>query len=130
MQNYFWTAVLASLFALGAIADPADAQLLQQALPALPEDQEVVVLEVDLAPGQAAPAHRHNAHVFVYVLEGSVTMRVAGGAAVTLSPGETYYENPDDVHLVTRNASETVSAKFLVHMIKTIGAPVSVPGPG
>ncbi len=130
MQKQFWTAVLISVAGLGALAGPADAQLMNQPLPPLPENQEVVVLEIDLAPGQVSPPHRHNAHVFVYVLEGSVTMRVAGGASVTLFPGETFYEDPDDVHVVTRNASETAPAKFLVHIIKTIGAPVSVPVPG
>ena len=71
--------------------------------------------------------HRHNAHVFVYVLEGSVVMQLKGGEPVTLKPGQTFYEGPDDVHLVDRNASTTEPAKFLVLLIKNKGAPALVP---
>jgi quercetin dioxygenase-like cupin family protein len=127
MQTRVWTNALATIAALAALADPADAQLLNMPLPPLPENQEVLVLEVTLAPGQSSAPHRHNAHVFVYVLEGRITMQVAGGEPVTLSPGQTFYENPEDVHMVSRNASETATAKFLVHIIKTIGTPVSSP---
>ena len=84
------------------------------------------MLEINLAPGQESSPHRHNAHVFVYVLEGRVNMQVAGGELVTLSPGEMFYEDPDSIHTVSQNASNTETAKFLVHIIKTIGAPVSV----
>ena len=98
-------------------------------LPELAENQEILVLEVDLAPGQASAPHRHNAHVVVYVLEGRVNMQIAGGELVTLSPGETFHESPDDIHTVSQNASDTESAKILVHMIKTVGVPVSTPVP-
>ncbi|MBL4728302.1 MAG: cupin domain-containing protein [Gammaproteobacteria bacterium] len=105
----------------------ADGLPLNVALPALAENQEMLVLEVNLEPGQGSAPHRHNAYVFVYVLEGKVNMQVAGGEMVTLSPGEMFYENPDNVHTVSQNASDTETAKFLVHMIRTIGTPVSVP---
>jgi quercetin dioxygenase-like cupin family protein len=85
------------------------------------------VVEIILAPGQESSPHRHNAHVFVYVLEGQVNMQVAGGELVTLSPGEMFYENLNDIHAVSQNASTTEPVKFLVHMIKTIGAPVTTP---
>jgi quercetin dioxygenase-like cupin family protein len=102
--------------------------VLNKPLPPLPDNQEVLVVEVDFAPGQPSSApHRHNAHVFVYVLEGVVNMQVAGGELMTLSQGEMFYENPDDIHSVSQNASATESAKILVHIIKTIGVPTSTP---
>ena len=79
------------------------------------------------APGGSDPVHRHNAHAFVYVLEGSVVMQVKGGKQVTLTPGQTFYEGPADVHVVGRNASNTKPAKFLVFLVKDKGAPTLVP---
>jgi quercetin dioxygenase-like cupin family protein len=96
-------------------------------LPAVLSNQEMRVVEVQLAPGQASSPHRHNAHVFVYVLEGEVEMQVDGGELRRLLPGDTFYESPDDVHVVSRNPSSTEGARFLVHMLKQAGAPVSVP---
>jgi quercetin dioxygenase-like cupin family protein len=95
----------------------------------LPENpgREVLVFTVEHAPGGATAIHRHNAHAFVYVLEGSVVMQVKGGQQVTLTPGQSFYEGPDDVHVVDRNASDTQPAKFLVFMIKDKGAPPLVP---
>jgi quercetin dioxygenase-like cupin family protein len=89
--------------------------------------REVLVLTVEHAPGGSNAIHRHNAHAIVYVLEGSVVMQVKGGQQVTLTPGQTFYEGPDDIHLVDRNASGTTPAKFLVFMIKDKGAPALVP---
>jgi quercetin dioxygenase-like cupin family protein len=89
--------------------------------------KEALVITVEYAPGQSSAAHRHNAHTFVYVLEGSVVMQVKGGKEVTLSPGQTFYEAPEDVHVVSRNASTTKPAKFLVVFVKGKGAPVTVP---
>ena len=91
--------------------------------------REVLIITVEYAPGGVDPIHRHNAHAFVYVLEGSIVMQVRGGKEVTLMPGETFYEGPDDVHLVGRNASKTKPAKFLVVLVKDKGAPVLVPVP-
>jgi quercetin dioxygenase-like cupin family protein len=79
-------------------------------LPALPENQEMRVVEVNLAPGQGSEPHRHNAHVFVYVLEGRVNMKASSGELMTLSPGEMFYESPDDVHEISQNASSTEPA--------------------
>ena len=107
------------------LANAADGPVLNLPLTELAPNQEMLVLEIDLAPGQESMPHRHNAHVFVYVLEGRVNMQVAGGELVTLSPGEMFYEDPDDIHVVSQNASDTESAKFLVHIIKTIGMPVT-----
>jgi quercetin dioxygenase-like cupin family protein len=91
--------------------------------------REVLMITVEYAPGGADPIHRHNAHAFVYVLEGSIVMQVKGGKEVTLMPGQTFYEAPDDVHVVGRNASSTKPAKFLVFLVKDQGAPVLVPVP-
>ena len=89
--------------------------------------KEGVMMIVDYPPGSVDPIHRHNAHAFVYVLEGSIVMQVRGGQEVTLTPGQTYYEGPDDVHIVGRNASKTKPAKFVVFLVKDKGAPVVVP---
>src|ERR1700754_977139 len=79
--------------------------------------KEGTMITVEFAPGQSSAVHRHNAHVFVYVLEGSVVMGVKGGKEVTLGPGQTFYESPDDIHSVSRNASATKPAKILVFMV-------------
>lgn len=90
-------------------------------------NQQGQVLTVEYAPGETSNPHMHHAHVFVYVLEGSIVMQVRGGEEVTLSVGETFYESPDDVHAVSRNASATERAKFLVVLLNQEGAPISVP---
>src|SRR6202030_1066413 len=87
--------------------------------------KELLMLTVEYLPGGASLPHRHDAQVFVYVLQGELTMQVAGSPAVTLRRGETFYENPADVHLVSANASKTAPAKILVFMVKNKGAPVS-----
>ena len=89
--------------------------------------KEVLMITVEYPPGGADPVHRHDAHGFIYVLEGAVVMQVRGGKEVTLGPGQTFYEGPDDIHVVGRNASNTRPAKFLVMLIKKKGAPVLVP---
>jgi quercetin dioxygenase-like cupin family protein len=89
--------------------------------------KESLMITVQYGPGQSSTVHRHNAHTFVYVLEGSVVMQVKGGEQVTLSPGQPFYEGPDDIHTVSRNASTTRPAKFLVLFVKNKGAPVTVP---
>lgn len=92
--------------------------------------KEMLVLVVEYPPGGVSQPHRHNASVFVYVLEGSVTMQVAGSAPVTLKPGDTFFEAPGDVHVTSANASSSAPAKFLVYMVKDKGAPPTVPAPG
>jgi quercetin dioxygenase-like cupin family protein len=85
------------------------------------------MITVEYPPGHSDDIHRHNAYVFVYVLEGSVVMQVKGGKEVALTPGQTFYEGPNDIHLVGRNASKTKSAKFVAFFVKTKGAPILVP---
>ncbi len=89
--------------------------------------KEAVMLTVEYAPGASSSKHRHNAHTFVYVLEGSIVMAVEGGKETTLGPGQTFYESPDDIHSVSKNASATQPAKFLVFFVKEKGAPASTP---
>jgi quercetin dioxygenase-like cupin family protein len=89
--------------------------------------KEGVMITVEYPPGHSDEIHRHNAYAFVYVLEGSVVMQVRGGKEVTLTPGRTFYEGPDDVHIVGRNASKTKPAKFVVFFVKSKGAPILVP---
>jgi quercetin dioxygenase-like cupin family protein len=88
--------------------------------------KEGLMITVVYLPGAADPIHRHNAHGFIYVLEGSIVMQVRGGKEVTLTPGQSFYEGPDDIHTVGRNASKTKPAKFLVFLVKDIGAPVLI----
>src|ERR1700704_2795423 len=88
--------------------------------------KEGLMITVEYPPGSSDPIHRHKAHAFVYVLEGSVVMQVRGGKQVTLTPGQTFYEGPSDVHVVGRNTSTTEPAKFIVVLVKDKGAPVVV----
>ncbi|MEC9015388.1 MAG: cupin domain-containing protein [Gemmatimonadota bacterium] len=125
MKYLFHLCVSLILWGINPLVTPVEGQLFNMPLSGLPENQEIRVSEVNLAPGQESTPHRHNAHVFVYILEGQVNMQVAGSELVTLSPGEMFYENPDDIHMVSQNASDTESAKFLVYIIKTIGMPVT-----
>ena len=97
-------------------------------LPDLP-GKEALMIIVEYPPGSVDPIHRHNAHAFIYVLEGSIVMQVKGGKEVTLTPGQTFYEGPNDVHVVGRNASSTKPAKFVVFFVKDKGAPVVTPVP-
>ncbi len=101
-------------------------QLMSKDFTNLPGKQGVMIT-VEYPPGSSDPIHRHNAQAFVYVLEGSIVMQVRGGKEVTLTPGQTFYEGPNDVHVVGRNASKTKPAKFVVFLVKDKGAPILVP---
>ena len=119
--------VLACLMSGTLLAQEAKVtDLLSKDLPNLP-GKEGLMITVDYPPGSVDPIHRHNANAFVYVLEGTIVMQVRGGKEVTLTPGQTFYEGPDDVHVVGRNASKTKPAKFVVFFVKEKGAPVLVP---
>ena len=91
------------------------------------QGEQVLMYTVDFPPGFSSPIHRHNAQVSVYVLEGSVVMQVRGQKEVTLGPGQSFYEDPSDIHIVSRNASNTKPAKFLVFLINKKGAPLVIP---
>jgi quercetin dioxygenase-like cupin family protein len=106
--------------------EPSVTSLISKDLTDFP-GKEGLMITVEYPPGGSDPVHRHNAHGFIYVLEGSVVMQVKGGKEVTLTPGQTFYEGPDDIHVVGRNASSTKPAKFLVLLVKDKGAPVLVP---
>lgn len=123
-------AMLAGLFCLIALPLRADPPTVTPVMTKKLEDlpgKEVLMLTVDFAPGGADPIHRHDAHGFIYVLEGSVVMQVRGAKPVTLTAGQTYYEGPDDVHTIGRNASSTQPAKLLAVLVKDIGRPAVIP---
>jgi quercetin dioxygenase-like cupin family protein len=110
----------------GPAPEPKVTALISKELKESP-GKEGLMITVEFPPGWADPVHRHNAHGFIYVLEGTVVMQVRGDKEVTLTPGQTFYEGPDDVHVVGRNASNTEPAKLLVFLVKDKGAPVLVP---
>jgi quercetin dioxygenase-like cupin family protein len=121
--------LVAALLATGAPVvthEPKVREVLSKDLTDIP-GKEGLMLTVEYPPGGSDPIHRHNAHAFVYVLEGSVVMQLRGGKETILTPGQTFYEGPDDVHVVGRNASQTKPAKFLVFLVKDKGAPALVP---
>jgi quercetin dioxygenase-like cupin family protein len=124
------TAVLAFLLSLAGgtfvAQDVTVRPLLSKDLAGVP-GKEITMITVEYPPGGTDPVHTHHAQALVYVLEGSIVMQVRGGKEVTLTPGQTFYEGPDDVHVVGRNASKTEPAKFIVFFVKDKGAPVLVP---
>ena len=131
MKKHFSPALFTTLLAcITLFSYPASsaevAMLFKQDLANMP-GKAGQLLTVEFAPGEVSAPHRHNAHTFVYVLEGSVVMQVQGGEAKTLTAGQTFYENPDDIHTVANNASDTEPAKILVFFIKDSDAPASMP---
>jgi len=119
--------VLALLIAGTLMAQDATVTpLMSKDLPEFP-GKEGLMITVVYPPGASDPIHRHNAHAFLYVLEGSIVMQVKGGHEITLTPGQSFYEGPTDIHTVGRNASSTKPAKFLVFLVKDKGAPVLIP---
>ena len=114
--------IAGALFAQDAQVTP----LMSKDLPECP-GKEGLMITVVYPPGASDPIHRHNAHAFVYVLEGTVVMQVKGSKEITLTPGQSFYEGPNDTHVVGRNASTTKPAKFLVLLVKNKDAPVLIP---
>jgi|SRR5579864_8592198 quercetin dioxygenase-like cupin family protein len=125
--------VLLLVCLMSVTVEPKEAPKEAQVTPVLSKDltdipgKEGLMLTVVYPPGSSDPVHRHNAHGFIYVLEGSIVMQVKGGKEVTLTPGQSFYEGPSDVHVVGRNASQTKPAKFVVFFVKDKGAPILVP---
>lgn len=131
LQNALRLVLASVLIVLGANASAEDAKvtpLMTKDLSGL-ANKEGAMLLVEYPPGGTTAPHRHDAHTFVYVLEGAIVMQVKGGDAVTLGPGQTFYESPTDVHSVSKNASATRPAKFLVFFVKEKGAPAVLPAP-
>ena len=127
MKNIVALAVSLSLVGGTLLAqDVTIKTLLSKDLPGF-QGKEITMITVDYRPGAVDPVHTHNAHAMVYVLEGAVVMQVAGKPPVTLGPGQTFYEQPGDVHAVARNASDSAPAKFLVFFVKDRGAPILTP---
>ena len=136
-KSMVWSRIVLSglaLLSLGATSAYADAPA--KVTPLLTKDlagvagKEIIMSTVEYLPGGRSVAHRHDANVIVYVLEGSLTMQVDGHEPVTLKPGDTFYESPDDIHRVSANASKTEPAKFLVFMVKDKGKPTTRPVEG
>ncbi len=126
MKTTIWLFLLCLLASMAAAAQqPGVVVLMSKDLTGIP-GKEATVLTVEYPPGASDPVHRHYANAFVYVLQGSVVMQVKGGKEVTLTPGQTFYEAPDDVHVVDRNASTTRPAKMVVILVKDKGAPLLV----
>ena len=126
MRRLLLAGALVSIAGASAAQTTVVTPLLSRDLTGIP-GKEGAMMTVEYAPGAADPIHRHDAHVFVYVLEGSIVMQAKGAAPVTLRPGQTFYEGPEDIHLVGRNASSTEPAKFLAFFVKNKGAPVVMP---
>jgi quercetin dioxygenase-like cupin family protein len=131
-KGYFMTftkliLALACLMSGTLVAQEAKVtELMSKDLTSFP-GKEGLMIAVEYPPGGKDPIHRHNAYGFIYVLEGSIVMQVKGGKETTLIAGQTFYEGPDDVHVVGRNASRNKPAKFVAFFVKDKGAPVLVP---
>src|SRR5262245_37074066 len=126
--RWLLTGMMCLLAPVAAAEDAKVSPLMAKDLAGL-TGKEGVMLTVEYAPGGSSAKHRHNAHTFVYVLEGSIVMQAEGGKEVTLGPGQTFYESPTDIHTVSRNASNSQPAKFVVFMVKEKGAQVVIPVP-
>ena len=121
--------VLSAVFLMAGALFAQDAQvtpLMSKDLPEFP-GKEGVMITVVYPPGASDPIHRHNAHAFVYMLEGTIVMQLKGGKEITLAPGQTFYEGPHDIHVLGRNASTTKPAKLVVFLVKNKDVPVLVP---
>ena len=118
---------LSSVLAVQLVAQEAQVTPLLTKQLADVAGKEALMLAVDYAPGGSSKVHRHNADAFVYVLEGSIVMQLKGGEEVTLTAGQTFYEGPDDIHVVSRNASTTEPARFVVFLLKKKGVPAVLP---
>ncbi len=137
MRIHHSLALAALLFSGSALAQdqhaghgapaPQVKPILTKALPEYP-GKEGLILTVDYPPGGSSPIHHHDAHAFVYVIEGSVVMAVRGGKEVTLTAGQSWSESPGDIHTVSRNASNDKPARFVVFMLKDAGKPAVIPG--
>jgi quercetin dioxygenase-like cupin family protein len=121
--------LVCSLFLVCGPLIAQDAKVTSLMLKPLPDipGKELLMITVVYPPGSHDPVHRHNAHAFIYVLEGSIVMGVNGEKPLTLTAGQTFYEGPNDIHTVGRNASKTTPAKFLVFLLKDKGSPVLIP---
>jgi quercetin dioxygenase-like cupin family protein len=109
-----------------AAPQPVVVPIMQKDLADLP-GKEMLMITVEYPPGTVESVHRHDAHAFLYVLDGTIVEQVRGGKEVTLTPGQTFYEGPNDVHIVGRNASTTKPAKFVVVLVKKKGVDAVLP---
>jgi quercetin dioxygenase-like cupin family protein len=126
-MNKILTMMLLALLFPSAISAQGSGALYQGLLPTLPPNREVVIQEITLPPGRIGSAHRHDAYVWVYVVEGAIDMQVQGGEVTRVNAGEVFVESPDDIHTMSNNPSSTEPAKFLAILIKEAGVPVVLP---
>jgi quercetin dioxygenase-like cupin family protein len=129
MNKFVMTALACAIFGVSPASATAEAlveSVLSQELAGI-AGKEGLMLVVTYPPGAQDVVHRHDAHVFVYVLEGSVVMQVSGRQEQTLASGQTFYEGPGDLHVVSRNASGSQPAKFVVFLVKDTGEPFFIP---
>ena len=126
MKTAAWVLSLSVAGGTLAAEDSTVRSLLSKDLAGVP-GREVSMITVEYPPGASSPVHTHHAQALVYVLDGSIVMQVRGGAPVTLAPGQTWYEGPDDVHVISRDASNSAPARFLVFLVKNKGAPILTP---
>ncbi|MEH6473697.1 MAG: cupin domain-containing protein [Halopseudomonas sp.] len=125
--KHIFTVMVLGLISFSALADGAKiTPLIEKDLDGL-MNKEGAMLIVEYGPGMSSKKHRHDAHIFAYVLEGSVVMQVDGSGPVTLEVGDVFYESPNDIHLVSKNASTTQTAKFVVFSVKEKNHPVVIP---
>ncbi|MEQ8691219.1 MAG: cupin domain-containing protein [Pseudomonadales bacterium] len=117
-----------SLLLVPAVSPAASSPVLFQKLLADVDNREVLLINVEYAPGESTPLHRHNAHTLVYVVEGAIEMQVEGGPLTRVDAGEVFYETPEDIHTVSRNASDEAPAKFIVFFVKKPKVPATVMG--
>src|SRR3954454_8694255 len=127
MKNSLKLLLFTAILGASAMAQDAEVTPLMSKDLAESPGKEAVMISVVYPPGAKDPVHRHQAHALLYVIEGSIVMQVKGGKEVTLTPGQSFYEGPDDIHTVGRNASDTQAAKFIVVLVKDKGAPVLEP---
>lgn len=124
------TVLLSARAGRGAAAHPdATVQPLLSVPVAEADARELDMETVEYPPGGSSPPHRHDAYVLVYVLSGELEMQVSGQPLRRLHAGDTFVERPSDVHEVSRNASDTAPARFLVVMLKKPPQPAT-PKPG
>jgi quercetin dioxygenase-like cupin family protein len=126
-----------ALLCLAGVADvahaqskpgPARAPLFQGDLPDLAiKGWAVTAVEVKYAPGQASGPHRHPGITIAHVLEGEVVSKVGDGPEKTYKAGEMWLETPNQLHAVSRNASDTNPARLLAILLAEKGAQLTTP---
>ena len=102
--------------------------VLQRDLPDVDvKDWSITAVELTYAPGESSAAHRHPGITIVYVLEGEIRSQVGEGPETTYRAGQMFLEAPNQLHGVSRNASDSQPAKFLAMLLAPKGKPLTTP---